>query len=100
MWLWFLLLLQWLLRMGESRSYRISDPAVIAAKVKAAGGPPIDLTQSSGRATANGVTLGWTMGPERIQITILSKPWIVQNGVIWSHIEDALGRPLDREDGA
>lgn len=85
---------QWLLRMGESRSYQISDPAAIAAKVKAAGGPPIDLTQSSGRATANGVTLGWTMEPGQIEITILSKPWIVQNGMIWSRIEGALGRPL------
>jgi len=25
----------------------------------------------------------------------LSKPWIVQNGMIWSHIEGALGSPLD-----
>jgi len=81
--------------MSESRSYRISDPAAVAAKVKAAGGPAIDLTQPSGSATANGVTLGWTVGMGQIVITILSKPWIVQNGMIWSHIEGALGSPLD-----
>lgn len=81
--------------MSESRSYRISDPAAIAAKVKAAGGPPIDLTQPSGRATAEGVTLGWTMGMGQIVITILSKPWMVQNGMIWGRIESALGSPLD-----
>lgn len=86
---------RWLLSMGQSRSYRISDPAAIAAKVKAAGGPAIDLTQASGRATADGVTLGWTVGMGQIVITILSKPWIVQNGMIWSRIEGALGSPLD-----
>lgn len=81
--------------MSETRSYRITDPAAVAAKVKAAGGPAIDLTQPAGKATADGVTLGWTIGMGKILITIVSKPWIAQYSAIWSHIDSVLGSPAD-----
>ena len=80
--------------MSETRYYCIPDPAAIAAKVKAAGGPCIDLTQPSGRATADGVTLSWTLGAGQVAVEIVSKPWIATYGAIWSHVESVLGRPV------
>ena len=81
--------------MSETRHYSIPDPAAVAAKVKAAGGPVIDLTQPSGRATADGVTLSWTLGAGEVAVEIVSKPWIATYGAIWSHVESVLGRPVD-----
>ena len=69
----------------------MSDPAAIAGKVKAAGGPAIDTTQAIGKATADGVTIGWSIREGEIVITILSKPWIASNNSIWSRIDGVLG---------
>jgi hypothetical protein len=77
--------------MSQARTYPISDPASIAAKVKAAGGPAIDPTQATGQASADGVTIGWSITNGKILITIISKPWIVSSSTIWSHIDTVLG---------
>lgn len=77
--------------MGESRTYPLSDPAAIAAKVKAAGGPAIDPTQAAGQASADGVTIEWSVANGEIVVTVLSKPWIVTYSTIWSHIDGVLG---------
>ena len=67
------------------------DPAALTVKVRAAGGPEIDPTQSSGRASADGVTIEWRIGEGEIVITILQKPWIVSYGAVWSHIDAVFG---------
>lgn len=77
--------------MSQARTYPISDPAAIAAKVKAAGGPAIDPTKPTGQASADDVTIGWSMTHGQILITIISKPWIVPYSTIWSHIDAVLG---------
>jgi hypothetical protein len=77
--------------MSQARTYPISDPASIPAKVKAAGGPAIDPTQATGQASADGVTIGWSITNGKILITIISKPWIVSSSTIWSHIDTVLG---------
>ena len=69
----------------------MSDPAAIAVKVKAAGGPAIDLTKATGKATADGVSIGWSICEGEIVITILSKPWIASNRSVWSRIDGVLG---------
>jgi hypothetical protein len=69
----------------------MSDPAAIAAKVKAAGGPPIDPTKATGKATADGVTIGWSTREGEIVITVIRKPWIASYSSIWSHIGSVLG---------
>jgi hypothetical protein len=76
--------------MSQARTYALSDPAAIASKVKAVGGPAIDPTQSKGEASADGVTIGWNLSNGQILITIISKPWIVPYSTIWSHIETVL----------
>lgn len=80
--------------MSEARTYVIGDPVVVTAKVRAAGGPAIDLNQAIGEASADGVTIGWNICKGEIVITVLHKPWIVQYGAIWSHIETILGSPV------
>jgi hypothetical protein len=77
--------------MSQVKTYAISDPAAIAAKIKAAGGPAIDTTQAEGQASADGVTLGWKMSSGEIEITVISKPWVVPYGTIWSHVDAVLG---------
>jgi hypothetical protein len=77
--------------MSEARTYPLLDPAALAAKVKAVGGPAIDPTQAVGKATADGVTIGWSVTKGQILITILSKPWITPYAAIWSHIDAVLG---------
>jgi hypothetical protein len=81
--------------MTQARTYPLFDPAALAAKVKAAGGPAIDPTQPSGKATADGVTIGWSITRGEIVITIFSKPWIVPYAAIWSHVDAVLGSPTD-----
>lgn len=83
--------------MSQSKTYSLTDPASIAAKIKAAGGPVIDPTQPTGEASAEGVTLGWLIAGEipnqTITVTILSKPWIVPYNTVWTHIDSVLGEP-------
>jgi hypothetical protein len=77
--------------MSQAKTYPLSDPAAIAAKVKAAGGPALDPTQVSGQASADGVTLSWSISESQIQVTIIRKPWIIAYSAIWSHVDAVLG---------
>jgi hypothetical protein len=72
---------------SQSKTYLMADPAAIAAKVKAAGGPQLDPTQPTGEASAEGVTIGWSIANNVITITVIDKPWIVSYGTIWSHVD-------------
>ena len=38
--------------MAQTRNYALVDPAALAAKVQAAGGPQLDPTQPTGNASA------------------------------------------------
>lgn len=80
--------------MSQARTYALTDPAALTARVRAAGGPAIDPTDPTGVASNSGVTLSWAVTPGRIVITILSKPWIIPYGTIWDHVDDLLGAPL------
>ena len=82
---------QWRPEMSQAKTYALPDPAAIATKVKAAGGPALDPTQATGQASADGVTLSWNIHHGQILITILQKPWIVPYSAIWSHIDAVLG---------
>jgi hypothetical protein len=77
--------------MSQAKTYALSDPAAIAAKVKAAGGPALDPTQATGQASAEGVTLSWSIHQGQILITIIQKPWIVPYSAVWSHVNAVLG---------
>jgi hypothetical protein len=88
-------------QVSQARTYTVSDPADLAAQVKAAGGPAIDATQPTGQASADGVTIGWSIKDgitpgwggciDQITITIIRKPWIVPYSAIWSHVDSVLG---------
>jgi hypothetical protein len=77
--------------MSQARSYAVADPGAVVAKVKAAGGPALDPAQASGQASADGVTIGWSVSQGWIVVTILSKPWVVPYSAIWSHIDAVMG---------
>jgi hypothetical protein len=57
----------------------------------AAGGPAIDPAQAKGQASADGVTIAWSVTPGQILLTIVSKPWIVPYSAVWGHVEALLG---------
>ncbi len=78
------------LEMSQAKTYSLSDPVAVAAKVKAAGGPALDPTQATGEASAEGVTLRWSIGQGQILVTILRKPWIIPYSAIWSHVDSIL----------
>ncbi len=73
--------------MSQARDYAMLDPVAVAAKVKAAGGPAVDPTQATGEASADGVTLSWSILGGRILVTIVQKPWMVAYSLIWSHVD-------------
>lgn len=74
-----------------SKDYPLSNPAAVAQKVAAAGGPHIDVTQPAGQATAStalgDVTLSWVIADGSITITIVHKPWAVSAGTIFEHVD-------------
>jgi hypothetical protein len=77
--------------MSQAKTYILGDPAAIAAKVKAAGGPSLDPSQATGQASAEGVTLSWSIRQGQILVTITQKPWMITYGTIWSHVDAILG---------
>jgi hypothetical protein len=77
--------------MSQARTYVLLDPVVVVAKVTAAGGPALDPTQAEGEASADGVTLRWSLLRGQILVTIVGKPWMVPYSVIWSHVDAVLG---------
>jgi hypothetical protein len=77
--------------MSQARTYVLLDPAAAASKVKAAGGPALDPTQATGQASADGVTLSWSILRGQILVTIVGKPWMLPYSAIWSHVDAVLG---------
>jgi hypothetical protein len=73
--------------MSQARVYAMSDPVAVAAKLKAAGGPAVDPTQTAGMATADGVTLSWHILGGQIFVTIVQKPWMIGYSTIWNHVD-------------
>jgi hypothetical protein len=74
--------------MADSKTYPLPHPEQVAAKIKAAGGPAIDLSKPSGEASADGITLAWTMQPDAyVQVTIVKKPFYIPASTIWSHAD-------------
>lgn len=71
----------------QSKSYPMPDPAAVAAKVAAAGGPQICPTECTGSAHADGVTLTWVIANGQITITVKSKPFFVSYDTIWEHAD-------------
>lgn len=78
--------------MPNSKTYPFdpSKASELTAKIAAMGGPQIDSSQTVGQASADHITIGWSIADGQITITILSKPWVVPNSSIWSHIDAAL----------
>jgi hypothetical protein len=70
-----------------SKTYPLPDPAAVAAKVAAVGGPRVDPTQPTGTASADGVTLTWVTADGQITLTIESKPFFISDGTIWAHAD-------------
>jgi hypothetical protein len=74
----------------QTNAYTVNDVAAVEAKIEKLGGPVINLGQTSGTATADGVTIGWTLSGTTVRITIVSKPWYMPYGAIWDHINTVL----------
>lgn len=70
-----------------SKTYPLTDPAAVAAKVAAAGGPRVDPQQPTGTASADGVTITWVIADGKITLTIESKPFFVSADTIWHHAD-------------
>lgn len=69
-------------------TYPCLDPAALAAKVLAAGGPKIDPTQTSGIIPPeHGVHMSYAIANGEIAISIQSKPFYVSDGQIKSALD-------------
>jgi hypothetical protein len=73
---------------APSKTYPLPDPTAIAAKVVAAGGPQVDVTKPTGEASADGVTIGWSIADGHITVSVLSKPFYMPLGSIWTHVDN------------
>lgn len=76
-----------------TKTYPISDPVALAAKIKAEGGPSIDPTQTSGTAETHGVHLTYVVTAGIITIAVASKPWYVSDAQISSALDGFFGKP-------
>jgi hypothetical protein len=77
--------------MSASKTYPLTNPASVAAKIVAEGGPQIDVTKPTGKATAStsigDVTLAWVISNNSITITVDKKPWELPVSTVWSHLD-------------
>ena len=73
--------------MADSRTYPIPDPAAVAAKVAAMGGPQLDPSKPVGTASGEGVTVGWSIANGQITICLLHKSMFIPESTVWSHID-------------
>lgn len=78
----------------NSKTYTNVSAANVAAKIQAAGGPAMDLTQATGEASSHGVKLSWTVskqlitnGPVDATVSIVSKPFFVPASTVWEHVD-------------
>jgi hypothetical protein len=74
-----------------TKTYSITTPEEMAAKVKAAGGPEIDPTKPEGQVSADGVTLGYMISARSVAVTLLKKPFYVPEATIWGHLDAFFG---------
>jgi hypothetical protein len=75
-------------------TYPCPDPAALAAKILAAGGPKIDPTQLTGTLPVeHGVHMNYDDENGKITITVLSKPFYVSDGEIKSSLDKFFGTP-------
>ena len=70
-----------------SKTYSLVNPAEVAARVAAAGGPRIDPTQTTGSAEAHGVALAWTIADGTIAVHTTAKPFYVSCAEIEEHLD-------------
>lgn len=75
----------------QSKSYPLSDPPGLVAKIAEMGGPQIDPAKPNGVATSHGVKLGWSILDGEITISILSKPFFVSQETVWKHVDTLFG---------
>lgn len=74
-------------------TYPVSDKVALAAKLKAEGGPAIDLSQTSGELPPqHGVHLKWVLANDAITIDVVSKPFFVSEGQIKSALDGFFGK--------
>jgi hypothetical protein len=78
----------------NSHTYALTDPVALVAKLRSLGGPAVDPTQPTGTATADGVTLAWSVTAKQVTIIIIKLPFFVSNDEVWSHVEKVLGDPI------
>lgn len=74
----------------DSRTYYVPDLPAAADRIRAAGGPLIDLTKPAGQARADGVTVSWVIEGQQVTLTLVSKPWIIPASTIWAHAAEVL----------
>jgi hypothetical protein len=74
---------------AATKTYPITQGELpeLCQKIAANGGPTLDPSQPTGKATTHGVTLGWDIQPTSIAITILGKPWFVSNDTIFGEVD-------------
>lgn len=77
-----------------TRTYKLTNPQDDAAKIKAAGGPDIDLTQPGGTITAHGCTFSYTIAGDRLAITLQHHPFFAPESMIASKLDAFFGLPL------
>lgn len=71
----------------SSKTYPIPNPAAVAEKIKAAGGPQLDITKPTGEASGDGVTLSWNISDGYVTVSIVKKPFYVPESTVWSHAD-------------
>lgn len=70
-----------------SKTYPLTNPAALAARIAAAGGPVIDPSQPTGEIAAHGCKLGYAIANGSITVTLLHKPFGVPDGMVFGKLD-------------
>lgn len=69
--------------------YPVLDKVALATKLKAEGGPDIDLNKTSGTLPPeHGVHLAYAVADSKITITVLNKPFFITNNQIKTALDE------------
>lgn len=71
---------------GQCKTYPLTNPDAVVAKIQELDGPAIDPHQPTGEAVTHGVHLSWVIENGEITVAVGSKPFYVSYSTIFEKL--------------
>ncbi len=73
---------------GQCKTYPLTNPEAVAAKIKELDGPAIDPSQETGEAVTHGVHLSWVISNGEITVAVGGKPFYIGYDTIFNKLDE------------